>query len=102
MFNLFGRKKSYRFKEAESTACFVCSHVLSKQSPILYASHDPEGDWQFLCGADDHASGDANLISLGQAAALDPTLNDLYEMPHGVGAQRSTVTGSWSPFRLQS
>ncbi len=52
MFNLFGQKKSntnkteYKFKEAENTACFVCDHVLSKQRPILYATHDKEdGSW---------------------------------------------------------
>lgn len=108
MFNLFGQKKSntnkteYKFKEAENTACFVCDHVLSKQRPILYAAHDKEdGSWQFLCGQDDHTETNAKIISLKHATKIDLTINDLYEMPLGVGAERKNTKDKWVPFRLQ-
>jgi hypothetical protein len=108
MFNLFGQKKSntnkteYKFKEAENTACFVCDHVLSKLRPILYAAHDKEdGSWQFLCGQDDHTEANAKIISLKQATEIDLTINDLYEMPLGVGAERKNTKDKWVPFRLQ-
>ena len=100
MFGLFEKKKSYRFKEPESTACIMCGHVMSRERPVLFASHDPEGDWQFMCGADAHHEADAKVVSLAQAAALDPTLNDLYEMPRGVGAERGSVGSGWRPFKL--
>ena len=109
MFNLFGQKKSdtnkteYKFKEAENTACFVCDHVLSKQRAILYVAHDKEdGSWQFLCGQDDHTDANAKIISLKQATEIDSTINDLYEMPLGVGAERKNTKDKWTPFRLQS
>lgn len=108
MFNLFGQKKSdtnktdYKFKEAENTACFVCDHVLSKQRPILYAAHDKEdSSWQFLCGQNDHTEANAKIISLKQATEIDSTINDLFEMPLGVGAERKTTKDKWVTFRLQ-
>lgn len=107
MFNLFGQKKpdskavEFKFKDEETKPTFVCSHVLNKEKPILYASHDSDGDWQFLCGGDDHTEADANIISLKQVVELDPTVNDLYEMPKNVGAERKSIKDKWKPFRLE-
>lgn len=104
MFNLFGQKKAtkpvFSFKEPENTACFTCSHVVDGHQPILYASHDADGDWQFLCGQDAHTEETAKVISLGEAVKLDGTLNELYEMPCNVGAERSSPNAKWKPFRL--
>jgi hypothetical protein len=106
MFNLFGKEKDkpekaeFKFSDPENKPCFTCSHVLSKERPILYVAHDDEGDWQFLCG-EDHAEDDGKIISLKQAVALDTTVNDLYEMPMGFGAERKTVKDKWMPFRLE-
>jgi hypothetical protein len=106
MFNLFGKgkndsaKKQFKFKEPETTACITCDHVLNKQRPILYASRDADGDWQFLCGEEDHTESNAKMISLKQAVESDETLNDLWEMPVGVGADRTSVKDKWTPFRL--
>lgn len=106
MFNLFGQGKSnsgkneFKFKEPENTACFTCDHVLNRERPILYASHDIEGDWQFLCGQEDHTEENAKIISLKQTTDLDSTINELYEMPLGFGADRKTVKDKWTPFKL--
>lgn len=106
MFNLFGQNKNnsketeFKFKEAKTTACFVCNHVLDKKRPILYATHDSDGDWQFLCGQEDHTESNVKIISLLQAVELDKTINELYEMPTNVGAEREKVTEKWKPFRL--
>lgn len=90
----------FKFTEAENTAVFTCCHVTDEQEPILIVTHDSDGDWQFLCGADEHTEQDAKMISLGQAVTLDPTLNGLFEMPIGVGALREAVGEKWKPFRL--
>ncbi len=104
MFNLFGQKKSldeFKFKENEKTACFVCEHVLNKTRPILFVSHDLEdSSWQFLCGKDDHSEQSAKIISLKEATELDPSINELYEMPIGVGVERKDIKSKWIPFRL--
>lgn len=107
MFNLFAQKKNdppkgeFKFKDSATKACFVCDHVLSKQRPILYVAHDAEGDWQFLCGQDDHTEKNAKIISLKNVTELDQTVNDLYEMPLKVGAERKTIKDKWKPFKLE-
>ena len=101
MFNLFRRKKvKYEFQEPEATACFVCRHVLHMKRPILYVAHDSDGDWQFLCGHNYHSDDDVKIISLKEITKIDPSVNDLYEMPLKVGAERETVTHRWKPFKL--
>jgi len=104
MFNFFKKKSTndFKFKEPENTACFTCDHVVSKQRPILYASHDADdGSWQFMCGQNDHTAANAKIISLKQATEIDATINDLFEMPPGVGAERENVNEKWQPFRHQ-
>lgn len=103
MFNLFGKKRGneFRFKEPENTACFTCSHVLDEKLPILYVAHHAEdGFWSFLCGQSNHSEANAKVISLKQATEIDSTVNDLYEMPLGVGADRDRVGAKWNPFKL--
>jgi hypothetical protein len=105
MFNFFKKKNesAFRFTEPENTACFTCDHVLNKQRPILYAVHDAgDGAWQFMCGQNDHTEANAKLISLKQATEIDDTINDLFEMPLGVGAERESITAKWKPFRHHS
>ena len=48
----------FPFNDDPHTACIVCSHVLNKEEPITYISHDEDGMWQFLCGKE-HTTDDA-------------------------------------------
>lgn len=104
-FNIFWKNKQEKnkfcFKESENTPCFICDHVLNHERDILFVSHDVEGDWQFLCGKDDHSEENAKIISLKNATDLDQSLNDLFEMPKGIGAERKTKKDMWSPFKLE-
>jgi hypothetical protein len=106
MFNLFGQnmneseKASYKFKEPENTACITCDHVLSRKRLILFVKHDSDGFWQFLCGQDDHSEANAKVISMKQITLIDQTVNELYEMPLKVGAERKSLKEKWKPFRL--
>lgn len=63
--------------------------------------HESDGAWQFLCGESDHAEKNAKIISLKEAMEIDQAINDLYEMPVNVGAQRRSRTDRWVPFRMQ-
>ncbi len=106
-FKFFIRKKSYldkiefKFNEPENTACIVCNHVLDNQHPILYVTHDEDdGGWQFLCGQDDHTQDDAKIISLKQVVEIDQTINELYDLPLGIGVMRNDVKSKWFTFKL--
>ncbi len=106
IFNLFGQgdknKTEFKFSDTENKAVFTCNHVTDKKSPILYVEHDSEGDWQFLCGKNDHTEKNAKVISLKQVVELDNTLNDLYEMPIGIGAERINIGEKWNPFKIST
>ena len=43
-------------------AMFTCCHVLEDHKPILYISHDEDGDRQFLYGGN-HREEDARILS---------------------------------------
>lgn len=96
------KKSVYKFKEPENTACFVCDHVFRKKRQILYVTHDKDdGSWQFLCGQSDHTDANAKVISLKEATKIDKTINDLYELPLGAGAERKSIQDIWIPFTFK-
>lgn len=90
----------FKFSDPKDKAVFTCSHVIHEKSPVLHVTHDIDGDWQFLCGHEAHSVEDAHVISLQNAVELDYSLNDLFEMPNGVGAERKKMGAKWIPFRL--
>ena len=94
-------KIEFKFQDDPNTACFVCDHVFNKERPILFVSHDEEdSSWQFLCGQDDHNDNSAKIISLKQAVELDETINELYEMPVGIYAEREEVGKKWTVYKM--
>lgn len=85
----------YKFSEDRQLGVYVCTHVAA-QAPILYVSHDADGDWQFLCGQRHEDAEGAKLIGLGQVLAADPSLNALAALSPGEQAVRSQVGADWS------
>jgi hypothetical protein len=87
----------FDFKADRHTAVFVCSHVAA-QSPVLYVSHDSEGDWQFLCGGADHGEGSGEkplLVCLEHVVSRDPSLNELAALCTSHYAERETPLSAW-------
>lgn len=103
MFGLFKKNKeqplNFHFTDSPDTACFSCRHVVTDGLPILSVTHDHDGSWQFLCGQV-HNETDAKIISLKQVTEIDPSVNGLYKMPTGVGADRETQADEWVPYKL--
>ncbi len=94
------RKPSFHFdfKQSGSTPCLTCEHVLSKERPILFVTHNRAESWQFMCGHPDHEEHSQRTVSLKGAFEIDPGINALSEMPSGFGAERKTAKGQWEPF----
>ncbi len=93
----------YKFKEPETTACFVCEHVLNKTRPILLVTHDEDTEyeyWQFLCGETDHGNGSIKITSMRKATEIDPTINELHELKLGVSADRKNIAAPWERFKV--
>ena len=87
--------KVFNFEEAPNTAAFTCRHVLAG-APILYVSHDSEGDWQFLCGDQDHEGSDCLLVCLADMVGRDATVSELAKMCTGHHAERQTKGAQWN------
>jgi hypothetical protein len=51
------------FAESDTTLAFACRCVFDNQRPILSVFHDDEGEWQFLCGSQDHSDPHAAVVS---------------------------------------
>jgi hypothetical protein len=87
------------FKEDRHTAVFVCDRVAKKESPILFVSHDEEGDWQFLCGGQ-HGDGQkedrVRIVCLEHVVTWDGSLNELANMHPNHSATRSAPDRRWS------
>jgi hypothetical protein len=80
--------------------CIVCTHVLSLQRPILYVAHDDDNAWKFSCRQIGHKMTNLKIMALTEVTKLDATLNELFEMPPGVGSARNNPQSPWEPFLL--
>ena len=52
----------FPFYASPDTATSICCHILKRQAPILYVSHDEDdGMWKLLCG-ETHETDVAKLV----------------------------------------
>lgn len=65
-------------------------------APILYVSHDYEGDWQFLCGGVHADAAEGALICLEDAVERDRSVNDLATMCTSHVAERESTASPWT------
>lgn len=84
------------FSEARNTAVCICERV-ADGAPILYVTHDGNGDWQFLCGGNDHEGEDkTKLVCLEHVVEHDPSLNELAKMCINHRAERASAASPWN------
>lgn len=87
----------FEFKAPRNAMAFVCGRVRDG-APVLFVSHDEDGYWQFLCGADHStpAEGDGGfLFCLECVVARDASLNDVADLGMGRRVTRDAVTSEW-------
>lgn len=91
------RAERFEFSAARNTAVYICTRVRDG-APVLHVSHDDEGDWQFLCGGDQHGAGQSDpglLACMECVVADDLTLNELSDLREDWTAERDSVGGAW-------
>lgn len=88
------KKVEFPFADEPNTACFTCCHVLDEKKPILYVSHDEDGDWQFLCGGM-HKDEDVRIVSLASILSIDETMSAFAKLDYGQCAESENVTSDW-------
>lgn len=88
----------FDFSQDRHLRVYVCARV-AEGAPVLYAGHDSEGDWQFLCGGP-HGDGNPEdpglLWCLEHVVAQDPSLNALASMGPNHSAERDSAGGAWT------
>ena len=82
------------FKEAPQTAVFTTKFVILNNSPILYVSHDKDGDWQFH-GAEEATTEDAAIVRLDEMIAIDNSVLEVSDLPLGAYAVRKSANDPW-------
>ncbi len=75
-------------------AAYACSHVFSRQKPILLVSRS-DGDWQLVCG-DMHDMDERPLpVDLEPLFEADASLRELADLPPEWEAERSAEGEPW-------
>jgi hypothetical protein len=79
--------------EPANLGVYVCPHIFEDTRPILYVCR-AGGDWQFLCGNDDHDE-NPHLVGVGHLTERDPTLNELADLKEDWEAERKEIGAEW-------
>ena len=73
-----------------------CTHVVDEGKPILFVTHDGDGDWQFLCGGEHEDSESGRVVCIGCMTERHPELQELAALGCGEYAERSGPDAEWS------
>jgi hypothetical protein len=92
--NHFHAFKSWPFNLPVETGVFTTRQVMEGREPIREVYHDPDGDWQFLCGTTLDTV-DLKLVCLGCMLEMDPTVGELADMPPRWCASRQSTDAEW-------
>src|SRR5262245_42981187 len=87
-------KSHWVFDEPRNLGVFTTTRVLDDNHPVLLVCHGDDGDWQFLCGTTND-SDHARLICLNDMVKLDPSVNEVADLPLGWRAWRENVGAEW-------
>jgi hypothetical protein len=86
----------WKFNQPKDTAVFADKYFIEKKEPCLYVTHDDDdGSWQFLT---ENTKGDVSrviVVALSTAISVDESLNELFDLPLGWVASRSTNQSQW-------
>ncbi len=74
---------------------FTTVYVIEKDSPIVYVSHDMDGDWQFFGNEENVEIDKARVVLLGEIIKRDPSVKEVLDMPKGTAAYRKSIKSSW-------
>lgn len=85
------------FEDHPNTACFTSNFVLEGE-PIVFVSHDYDGDWQFH-GDQAPSESEPKLVCLESMVSLDSTLESLFDLPRGWAAERKSPKHQWKRFK---
>ncbi len=84
-----------KFQESLQKPVFTTKFVLNDKFPIVYVSHDSDGDWQFFSEHEHIQDEDIMIVSLEQIIQYDCSVNEIANLPIGKRAQRKDLDSNW-------
>jgi hypothetical protein len=87
--------EAWPFSDLENAASFVCVCVHRRQKPLLRVVHDEDGEWQFLCGDEEHLDPMPVIVCLGCMIERKPSLLKVAKLPMDACAGRASETEEW-------
>ncbi len=91
---LLDRNTDFKFYEERNLGVFTTKQAFSGET-ILYVYHDENGDWQFHTTIDPNLD-DTMLVCLEEITKLDPTINEVFNLPLGYRAWRAGKDEEWT------
>lgn len=85
----------WQFSDERYTAVFTTTHVLRQRQPIVYASHNENGDWQFHYGGEKTVH-DILIVALEEIVRYDSSVNEIADLPIGWRAWRQSPAAPWN------
>ncbi|MGH3580210.1 MAG: hypothetical protein ACRDUB_01375 [Mycobacterium sp.] len=87
------------FDMPPNTAVLTTRRVVEGH-PILEVFHDPDGEWQFLCGSTVTRE-DGRVACIACVVSRDPALAQLADIPIGWFASRASPEEPWARTRYE-
>ena len=85
----------YEFIDEKNTMVITTKNIVNKEKSIMLVSHDEDdGMWEFLEG-EEVKEEDAMIISLYEMVNIDPTVNQVADLPLGWIAYRDVEQDKW-------
>lgn len=93
---------SKKFKVPLNTAVFTTIHVMKEKSPIVWISHELDGDWQFMGSEtfEDYTK-IAMVVSLKQVIKIDKSILKVADLPIGYCATRKRKSDKWTVSKIE-
>ena len=93
--------KTWPFADPPNVAVFTSKEILNRQQWIYYVSHDEDdGAWQFHPTNGPTSESDAAVVGLKTILELDPSIEQLADLPYGWCAWRENQSAPWQRQRM--
>ena len=94
--------ENWQFEQPENVAVITLRQIVDGEEPILHVTHDSDdGGWQFL-GWENAREEDAKVVALRTIVRLDPSVQELADLPLGWHAWRRAADQPWQRGRNSS
>ena len=85
----------WKFETPPDEAVVTSIHITNLAKPILQVCHYSGDDgWAFLTG-EEFSMDESQLVMLKNILEIDPSLENIVDLPSGWSAQRQSIGGSW-------